>query len=111
MKCIALLPQEIARHSLTRYYYVLILCPGCSDIRAALAEIPDGRFCLCPACQRESEYVVMGEGASKRPLPFWETATFWITERCEFNRTPAAVSVHPASATQTRSDVLVVKLQ
>jgi len=29
----------------------------------------------------------MGEGATARPLPFWEKAPFWIPEQAEFNPT------------------------
>ena len=70
MACSAL-PLEITRNRLTPCYYLALYCRHCSEIRAAVPEAPSDRFHPGPACRRESEYALLGEGGTQRALPFW----------------------------------------
>jgi hypothetical protein len=71
---------EIASPELTRCQYFVLRCPNCGDLRAAVEKSPARRLRPCPACQREVVFTFIGKGLTRRVLPFWEKASYWLPE-------------------------------
>lgn len=64
------LPLEIAENALTHCYYVAIHCRQHGEIRITTYQEP-GNLYPCPICQARCHTVLLGEGGTLRPLPFW----------------------------------------
>jgi len=64
------LELAITEQGLTHCYYLAIHCPDCGDSRIGTDQ--DARCYPCPVCQRLSEAILLGEGGTLRPLPFWD---------------------------------------
>jgi hypothetical protein len=52
--------------------YILIPCPGCSEVRQAIGDYPEQAAVACPVCRLECEFVALGVGLTSRPVPFHE---------------------------------------
>ena len=74
MACAVLTPQELKRNRLTPCFYAALYCKRHGELRLALADVPPS-FLPCPACKRESLCVLLGEGGTRLPLPFWRYRT------------------------------------
>jgi len=72
------LAGAIESHSLTTCYYVILNCPDCGELRAAIQDMPTSRFIACPCCQRESDYKISAKGGTTRNLPFWQRGGYWL---------------------------------
>lgn len=58
--------------SLIPCVYIALMCPHCGPLRQALAELPDSDTVVCPECARNSRFVLLGSGLTKKKLPFHE---------------------------------------
>ncbi len=65
------LPLQITANGLTHCYYLAIHCREHGEIRIGTDQGPADLY-ACPLCQRLSETVLLGEGGTLRPLPFWD---------------------------------------
>jgi len=70
MACAALTLQEIERNGLNPCFYAALYCKKHGELRLTLQE-PPTPFQPCPACERLSLCVLLGEGGTRLPLPFW----------------------------------------
>jgi hypothetical protein len=62
---------EITENGLTPVYYLSVHCRHCGDFRIGTNQEPSDLY-PCPICQRSCEAVLLGEGGTVRPLPFWD---------------------------------------
>ena len=69
MSC-SILPLEIAEHGLTHCYYLALHCRHCGGFRIGTDQ-ESSRY-PCPVCQLPSQTILLGEGGTLRPLPFWD---------------------------------------
>jgi len=70
MACAALTRQEIEPRGLNPCFYAALYCKKHGELRLTLEE-PPASFQPCPACERLSLCVLLGEGGTRLPLPFW----------------------------------------
>lgn len=49
--------------------YVALLCPRCGEVRQSLAERPSSTAISCPQCGTACDFLVLGTGFTRRPLP------------------------------------------
>jgi hypothetical protein len=87
-RCSALSRQiadKISEHGLTPCHYVSLHCRKDGDIRIALEETPASESYRCPLCQAPCRWTSLGEGGTRRLLPFFgrpqSAYSFQETER------------------------------
>jgi hypothetical protein len=73
MACAAL-PLALERSRLTPCFYAALYCKKHGELRLTVQE-PPAALQPCPACQRPSLCVLLGEGGTRLPLPFWRYRT------------------------------------
>ncbi len=52
--------------------YIVIPCPQCSEVRQAVGDYPERTEVACPVCGLECEFIALGVGLTRRPVPFHE---------------------------------------
>jgi len=66
------LPFEILRNGLPLLLAGALVPRTRGEPRTAIAGIPTKRFHPCPLCARNCDYKLLGEGGTRRSLPFWD---------------------------------------
>lgn len=69
----ASLGAAILRHRLVRCYYLALRCRRHDEFRVAVEKAPADQSYPCPVCHAPCTCVVLGEGGTRRRLPFFDS--------------------------------------
>lgn len=64
------LSLELERSQLSQCFYVALYCSTHGEYRVGVSEAP-GDSHPCPVCNVPCKSILLGRGATRRPLPFW----------------------------------------
>jgi hypothetical protein len=52
--------------------FVAVFCVTHDFVRLICRHAPSGKQTRCPACGELSNFLILGEGGTRTPLPFWK---------------------------------------